>query len=68
MNSIDKKGTVKIDLELSSKEAFDLSQLVKRINFCDVYDCAVDEKEAYSMISALSILQDALARHGYNPR
>ena len=60
--------TVKIDLELNNKEARDLAQFIKRVNFCDVYGCAVDETEAYDMLQALARVQDALARHGYNPR
>lgn len=59
---------ITIDLELSSKQACDLAQLVKRLSFCDVSSCAVDEAETYNMLKALAKLQDALARHGYDPR
>lgn len=65
----DKKAdAVKIDVELTEQQARYLALLIKRLSFSDVMCCAVNEDEAYRMIGALGRLEDALARHGYEPR
>lgn len=61
-------SNVSVDLELSEAEAVALSEFVKRINFEDIKNNAVDETQAYCMRDSLSRLQDALARCGFNPR
>ena len=57
-----------IDLELNDSEACALAQLAKRISFTELMVNAETEAEAYQMRDGISELQDALARHGYNPR
>lgn len=59
---------VSIPAELNEQEAWDLAQLLKRLTFSEVRTCAVDEAEAYRMISATEKLRKALAEVGFSPR
>ncbi len=57
-----------LDVELNADEAWTLAQFFKRAHFDTYKSCALGEKEAYAMRDAAGKVQDALARHGYNPR
>lgn len=59
---------VTITFELPESEAMALAQLVKRITFTGVADCAVDTGEAHLMLGAIERLRVALAEAGYAPR
>ena len=54
--------------ELSSKEAWALAQLCKRITFSDCMSNATDKDEAYLMIDATTKVGKILAGVGIAPR
>ena len=58
----------RIPLAIPEPHACALAQLVKRIDWHAIRDCAVDDAEARLMRDALLDLQAALARSGFNPR
>lgn len=60
--------TLKLDIELTDQEAWDLAQFCKRLSFSDFEGCSVDENEAYRMRDAQDRVFEALRRHGYSPR
>lgn len=59
---------ITIKVELTEEQAEALAQYTKRSGFKECSDNAVDDREAYLMRDGLSLVQDALAREGYNPR
>lgn len=59
---------VKITAELTTAEAMALAQFLKRAGFRDFRSNAVDDTEAYRMISAAGKIREALAEAGYAPR
>ncbi len=63
---VDEKIT--IDVELSVSEAWAFAQFLKRVSHGDYLPNAENEDEAYQMRYAGGKIQDALARHGFNPR
>lgn len=60
--------TVTITVELSSSEAWEYAQFLKRIGFSEYRSLATTEAEAYLMRDAGSKIQNALAEAGYAPR
>ena len=59
---------VRLDIELTDEQAWDLSQFLKRVLFSDFRARAKDEDEAYRMQSAAGVVRRALAEAGYEPR
>jgi cytochrome c len=59
---------VKITVELTDQEAWDLAQFNKRVGFNGFRECAADDNEAYRMRDAADKLRQALADAGYVPR
>lgn len=59
---------ITIDIELDEQAAVALSQFLKRINWEERRRNAIDDYEADRIGDGLSSVQDALARHGFNPR
>lgn len=60
---------LKLNIEnIDETQAQALAQLVKRIGWSDIRLNAANDGEAYQMTTAVSKLQDALARQGYSPR
>ncbi|WP_347988683.1 hypothetical protein [Methylomonas sp. AM2-LC] len=53
---------------LTDQEVWDLAQYFKRTGFSDYRSNAVDEAEAYRMLSAGEKIRNALAELGYAPR
>ena len=62
------KEIVRLEIELSSSQAWALAQFCKRVGFRDFDNNAVDESEAYTMQSAQNKVYSALRDHGFNPR
>lgn len=63
-----KHNPIRIDFTLPRDKAMALAQFCKRSSFTDYMTNAIDETEAYKMVSAIGLLQDALARAGFSPR
>ncbi len=59
---------VKLELEVTELQAWELAQFVKRLCFRDFLACAVDESEAYLIRDAVDRLQLALGKAGFAPR
>lgn len=59
---------VNVQLKLPDHQALALAQLVKRLTWRDIRECAVDDTEAYVMVDALAQVGRALADQGFAPR
>jgi cytochrome c len=59
---------ITIQAQLTDQEAWDLAQFIKRSTFDTYRNCAVDQEEAYRMLSAAARVQAALREAGYAPR
>lgn len=59
---------MKIIIELTKQEAWDLAQFCKRSTFDMYRACAEDNDEAYRMIHAQGKVREALAEAGVSPR
>ncbi|NNP68929.1 hypothetical protein [Acinetobacter sp. Ac_5812] len=60
---------LKLQLEnIDEVQAKALAQLIKRIGWSDIRLNAADDGEAFQMTTAVTKLQDALARQGYTPQ
>jgi len=59
---------VRLEVELTDDQAWNLAQFVKRVGFADVRTNAVDQDEAYAMLEAIDVLAKALRAAGYAPR
>ena len=61
---------VKITIELTDQEAWDLAQFHKRIGLSAFRECAApgDDDEAYRMLNAAEKIRYALTDAGYSPR
>jgi hypothetical protein len=59
---------VRLEVELTDAQAWNLAQFVKRVGFSDVRTNAVDKDEAYAMLEAIDVLAKALRDAGYAPR
>ncbi|EJA5100221.1 hypothetical protein MVA19_004919 [Salmonella enterica] len=62
------EGIETLSLQLDENETMALAQLVKRLSWSDLRGCAVSDKEAWVMKSAIEKLQQALREEGYAPR
>lgn len=61
--------TVKVTAELTQAQAYQLAQMIKRITFSGVRECACSNDEAYIMLSALDAIRENLREeHGIAPR
>lgn len=61
--------TVKVVAELTQVQAWQLAQLIKRITFSGVRECACSNDEAYIMLAALDVIRENLREeHGIAPR
>ena len=56
------------DAELSHVQTLALAKFFQRLNWSELRGCAENDEEAYVIRSAVSKLQDAMARGGYSPR
>jgi len=65
---MNKPKKIKLEVELSEQEAWDLAQFCKRLYFNDVASCAVDVEEAHRMQFAMCKIQDGLDLVGISPR
>lgn len=57
-----------ITIDLTEQEAVDLSQLVKRLQWGHMRQCAANDEEAEMIRQAVDALRRELATAGYNPR
>lgn len=62
------KQQVTVTTDLSSDEAWDLAQFLKRAGLRDFRDHAKNDAEAYRMMLAAGKVARALAESGYDPR
>lgn len=61
--------TVKVSAELTHAQAWQLAQLIKRITFSTVRECACNDDETYIMLQALDAIRENLREeHGIAPR
>lgn len=59
---------LKLNIEnIDEVQAKALAQLIKRIEWSDIRANAANDGEAFQMTTAVTKLQDALARQGYTP-
>lgn len=59
---------LKLELEnIDEVQAKALAQFIKRIEWSDIRANASNDGEAFQMTTAVTKLQDALARQGYTP-
>ncbi|HEC15726.1 MAG TPA: hypothetical protein ENI99_04005 [Sedimenticola sp.] len=59
---------VRLSVDLTPAEAWELSQFLKRAGFSTYLDCAVDRDEAYRMLHTGEKVREALAEVGYDLR
>jgi hypothetical protein len=59
---------IRLEVELTDHQAWNLAQFVKRVGFADIRSNAVDQDEAYDMRDAIDALAKALRAAGYAPR
>lgn len=60
-------GEMCLSVSLSEQEAWDLAQFLKRIGFADFRNQAIDDEEAYCMLTAAEKVRKNLSRFGINP-
>lgn len=66
--SIDGQEAVTLSITLTTAEAWEFAQFLKRSTY-DLYRvCATSQDEAYVMINAGSRIRKALAEKGFSPR
>ena len=59
---------VRVIVELSDTEAWNLAQFLKRVGYSDFRAKAQDDSEAFGMRDASERVRSALAEAGYSPR
>jgi len=59
---------VRVSVDLTSGEAWELAQFLKRAGFSTYLECAIDRDEAYRMLQAGEKVREALVEAGYAPR
>jgi hypothetical protein len=64
---VNRAKNIKINVELTEREALSFAQFLKRLVFNDYRSNAVDDDEAYAMLSAGEEIRDALAKQGVAP-
>jgi len=57
-----------ISIDLTEQETIALSQLVKRLQWDHIRQCAANDDEAHMIRDAVDALRRELAATGYNPR
>jgi len=57
-----------IEVELPDDQALALAQFLKRVDYNDYRELAVDQQQAYEMVDAGEKVRAALAAKGYAPR
>lgn len=60
--------TVEITITLTSAQAWELAQFLKRVSFREYRNNACNDDEAYLMRDAGELIRSALAEQGYAPR
>jgi len=55
-------------VQFSDQDAWDLAQFLKRVGYSDFRSNAVDDEEAYRMLTAAEKVSRNLAAMGYGPR
>ena len=62
--------SVRLTVNLTQQQAWDLAQFLKRTAFSDVLRTTVgnDEEEAYAMLEGIRVIERALAEAGVAPR
>lgn len=60
--------SVRVELELTADDAWDLAQFLKRVGFQEFRINAADDDEAYRMRDAANLVRKALAQSGFAPR
>jgi hypothetical protein len=59
---------VRIELDLTAEDAWDLAQFLKRVGYQEFRVNAADDDEAYRMRDAANLVRKALAQSGFAPR
>ena len=59
---------VQVKVELTTDEAWDYAQFLKRVGFSDYRQNAQDQDEAYRMMAVGEKFREALALAGFAPR
>lgn len=62
------KDSVILQLELTDDQAMALAQFCKRLSWSEFRHNAVHESEAYTIRTAVGLLQEELADKGFAPR
>jgi hypothetical protein len=65
---VNRAENITINVELTERQAFSFAQFLKRAAFVDFRSNAVDDDEAYAMLSAGEEICDALAKQGVAPK
>jgi hypothetical protein len=64
---VNRARNITINVELTEQQAFSFAQFLKRVVLNDYRSNAVDDDEAYAMLSAGEEIRDALAKQGVAP-
>lgn len=59
---------VPVNVELTTDEAWDYAQFLKRVGFSDYRNNAQDQEEAYRMLAVGEKFRAALEASGFSPR
>jgi dissimilatory sulfite reductase (desulfoviridin) alpha/beta subunit len=62
------KDSVSLQVDLTDEQALALAQFIKRVGWREFRGNAVDDAEAYTIRTALDLVREELADHGYAPR
>jgi len=57
-----------IKILLNKNDSWNIAQLLKRITYAGVADCAQDKAETEAMIGVINLIQKQLADQGIDPR
>lgn len=67
--AVQSAATIVVKAELTHTQAYQLAQLIKRITFSGVRECACSNDETYIMLAALEVIRENLREeHGIAPR
>jgi cytochrome c len=59
---------MKLEIELTEQEAWDLAQFLKRVTLQDFIDHSANQDEAYRMLDVSEKIRLELDNSGFNPR
>ncbi|MFZ2170555.1 MAG: hypothetical protein WAW61_13080 [Methylococcaceae bacterium] len=59
---------ITITAELTTEQAWQFAQFLKRVGFTDYRALAENDAQTYEMRSAGDVIREALAEAGYSPR